>query len=83
LNRIKNVRLQKEIWKGDLMSQYTFSYLNSEYERSPVQLRQKIDSIVSESSADPAAKALAAEIGEAFCEAISDIARYCKDQLKL
>ena len=65
------------------MSQYTFSFTNSEYERIPLQLRETLDAIIDESDADEKTVALVDKVCEAFEIAIADLAKYAKDQLHL
>lgn len=65
------------------MAQYTFSFLRSEYERIPIQLKAGLNKAVSESSADEETKKLIAEVCALVEAAVSDIAKYSKDQLKL
>jgi hypothetical protein len=65
------------------MSQYTFSYLNSEYERVPYQLKKTLDEALATSAADPAVKELIGQVCTAVEEAVSDLALYAKDQLHL
>ncbi|MDR1573274.1 MAG: hypothetical protein LBS24_03075 [Clostridiales Family XIII bacterium] len=65
------------------MAQYTFSFLNSEYERIPADLRKQLDDILARAETDPATTRLAGEICDALAKAIADLAKYDKDQLRL
>jgi hypothetical protein len=65
------------------MSQYTFSYLNSEYERIPYQLKKTLDAALEQSTADPAVKELIEQVVAAVAEAVADLSGYAKDQLHL
>ena len=65
------------------MSQYTFSFINSEYERIPYQLKKDLDTILTDSSADPKTKELVAQVCDAVEKAIYEIAHYAQDQLHL
>jgi hypothetical protein len=65
------------------MSQYTFSYINSEYDRIPLELKENLDSILAESDADERTKKLVAQICKAMNAAVGDLALYAQDQLKL
>jgi hypothetical protein len=65
------------------MSQYTFSDLNSEYERIPYQLKKSLDTELDASAADPAVKELVSQVCAAVEEAVADLSLYAKDQLHL
>ena len=63
------------------MAQYTFSYVRSEYDRIPWQLKQSLDAILAESKADEETKKLVAAVCEAVEVAVGDLAIYAQDQL--
>ena len=65
------------------MSQYTFSFLRSEYDRIPHQLKKELDSIVSGSGADEETKKLITAVCDSVCKAVSDLGMYAQDQLKI
>ena len=65
------------------MTQYTFSYTNSEYDRIPLALRERFDSILEATDADEKARRLAEQLCAATCEAVADLAKYAQDQLRL
>ncbi|MDR1874980.1 MAG: hypothetical protein LBQ90_08235 [Synergistaceae bacterium] len=65
------------------MAQYTFSFINSEYERIPADLRKQLDGILAGAEADPAVTKLLDQICDCVTKAVADLARYGKDQLRL
>jgi hypothetical protein len=65
------------------MSQYTFSFVRSEYDRIPIQLKRQLDEALEKSNADPSAKELVAEVCDAVSRAVADICKYSQDQLKV
>ncbi|MDR2771731.1 MAG: hypothetical protein LBB57_06810 [Clostridiales Family XIII bacterium] len=67
------------------MAQYTFSFINSEYERIPAELRERLDAILAEAEAetDPAVAKLLGRVCDCVTQAVADIAKYSKDQLRL
>jgi len=65
------------------MAQYTFSFVRSEYDRIPIQLKKQLDEALEKSSADPAVKDLVADVCAAVSKAVADICKYSQDQLKV
>ena len=65
------------------MSQYTFSFVNSEYERIPLELKENLDSIIGDADVDPKTKEFVAQICNCVEKAVADLAKYSKDQLHL
>lgn len=65
------------------MAQYTFSFIRSEYERIPIQMKQRLDKILAESEADPEVKKLMADICLCVEDAVSELSKYAQDQLKI
>ncbi|MDR2088047.1 MAG: hypothetical protein LBP73_01695 [Clostridiales Family XIII bacterium] len=65
------------------MSQYTFSFINSEYERIPAELREELDALLAGAETDPAVTKLLGQICDCVTRAVADIAKYGKDQLRL
>lgn len=65
------------------MAQYTYSFLYSEFERIAIQLRQNLNTIISESEADEATKKLISDVCGEVTNAVDHICEYSKDQLKL
>ncbi len=63
------------------MAQYTFSYVRSEYDRIPIQLKKTLDSILSDSKADEETKKLVAAVCDAVESAVYDLSVYAQDQL--
>jgi|GEM_PF-2720603 len=65
------------------MAQYTFSYLRSEYDRIPYQLKKELDELLQNSKADEETKALVAGVCKSVEKAIADLSKYAQDQLKI
>jgi hypothetical protein len=65
------------------MSQYTYSFLRSEYTRIPLELKEDLDTIFSESKVDPEIKELLEKVLAKVENAINDLAKYGQDQLVL
>jgi hypothetical protein len=65
------------------MSQYTYSFLRSEYTRIPLELKEDLDTIISESKVDPDIKELFEKVLAKVENAINDLAKYGQDQLVL
>ena len=65
------------------MAQYTFSFVNSEYERIPAELRERLDDILANAETDPAVTKLVGEVCDCVTKAVADLARYGKDGLRL
>jgi hypothetical protein len=65
------------------MAQYTFSFINSEYERIPADLRERLDGALAGAEIDPAVTALLGQICDHVAQAVADLAKYGKDQLRL
>ncbi|MDR2355884.1 MAG: hypothetical protein LBE16_06780 [Clostridiales Family XIII bacterium] len=65
------------------MAQYTFSFVNSEYERIPKELRKQLDGILAGAETDPAVTELVSRVCDCVTKAVADLARYGKDQLRL
>ncbi len=63
------------------MAQYTFSYVRSEYDRIPYQLKKDLDAILADSRADEETKKLVAAVCAAVESAVADLAVYAQDQL--
>lgn len=63
------------------MAQYTFSYLRSEYDRIPIQLKKDLDAILADSKADEETKKLVAAVCAAVENAVYDLSHYAQDQL--
>ena len=63
------------------MAQYTFSYLRSEYDRIPIQLKKDLDAILADSKADEETKKLVAAVCAAVETAVYDLSHYAQDQL--
>lgn len=63
------------------MAQYTFSYLQHEYDRIPYILKKNLDQILADSAADEETKKLVSAVCAAVEEAVADLAHYAKDQL--
>lgn len=65
------------------MAQYTYSFLNSEFERIAIQLRQNLDRILSESEADEKTKKLVGDVCGEVENAMDFVCEYSRDQLKI
>ena len=65
------------------MAQYTFSFLRSEYDRIPIQLKKELDELFKNSKADEETKQLIAVVCKAVEKAVGDLSRYAQDQLKI
>jgi hypothetical protein len=65
------------------MAQYTFSFLRSEYDRIPYQLKKELDALLESSKADQETKALVAAICGSVEKAVADLSQYSQDQLKI
>lgn len=65
------------------MAQYTFSFLRSEYDRIPYQLKKDLDEALNTSKADEETKALVAAVCAAVQKAVEDISKYSQDQLRI
>lgn len=65
------------------MAQYTFSFLRSEYDRIPIQLKRDLDLALNNSMADEETQKLIASVCAAVEKAVSDLSRYAQDQLKI
>jgi hypothetical protein len=65
------------------MSQYTYSFLRSEYTRIPLELTEGLDVVISESNVDPGIKELIEKVCEKVESAVADLAKYGQDQLVL
>lgn len=65
------------------MAQYTFSFLRSEYDRIPIQLKKELDAILETSEADEATKKLVGDVCKAMERAVYDLSRYGQDQLRI
>jgi hypothetical protein len=63
------------------MAQYTFSYLRSEYDRIPIQLKKELDAVLAESKADEETKKLVSAVCAAVENAVYDLSHYAQDQL--
>lgn len=65
------------------MAQYTFSYLRSEYDRIPIQLRRDLKATVENADVDEAVKKALTDICSAVDRAVSDLSKYAQDQLRI
>ena len=65
------------------MAQYTFSFLRSEYDRIPIQLKKELTTLLDDSKADDETKELIAAVCGSVCKAIADLSKYAQDQLKI
>lgn len=65
------------------MAQYTFSFLRSEYERIPIQLKKELDALVEKSKTDDETKKLVDAICKSIEKAVGDLSTYAQDQLKI
>ncbi len=65
------------------MAQYTFSFLRSEYDRIPIQLKKELDTIMERSNADDDTKQLLNAICQSVEKAVADLSKYAQDQLKI
>ena len=63
------------------MAQYTFSYVRSEYDRIPWQLKKTLDQILADSKAEKKKKKLVSDVCLAVEEAVANLALYAQDQL--
>lgn len=65
------------------MAQYTFSYVRSEYDRIPFELKKTLDAALADSKADEETKKLVAAVCAAVENAVADLSLYAQDQLIL
>lgn len=65
------------------MAQYTFSFLRSEYDRIPFQLKKELSTVFESSKADEEIKALIAGVCASVEKAVADLSKYAQDQLKI
>ena len=65
------------------MAQYTYSFLRSEYDRIPIQLKKELTDILGESQADDQTKQLIEAVCKSVEKAVGDLSKYAQDQLKL
>lgn len=65
------------------MSQYTFSFLRSEYDRIPFQLKKELGVLVENSNADAETKQLIDAVCKAVEKAVADLSKYAQDQLRI
>ena len=65
------------------MAQYTFSFLRSEYDRIPYQLKKELDALLESSKADEETKKLVAAVCASVEKAVADMSKYAQDQLKV
>lgn len=65
------------------MAQYTYSFLRSEYDRIPIQLKKEIDTLVENSNADDETKKLVDAICKSVEKAVVDLSKYAQDQLRI
>lgn len=63
------------------MAQYTFSFVRSEYDKIPWQLKKTLDQILADSKADEETKQLVSDVCLAVEEAVAKLALYAQDQL--
>jgi len=65
------------------MAQYTFSFVRSEYDRIPIQLKKELSTLIEESKADEETKKLIAAVCVSVENAVADLSKYAQDQLKV
>ncbi len=65
------------------MSQYTYSFLRSEYDRIPIILKRELNAALEASKADEDTKHLIASVCTAVEKAVADLSKYAQDQLKI
>lgn len=65
------------------MAQYTFSFLRSEYDRIPLQLKKDLSEVLELSEADEETKKLIASVCASVEKAVADLSKYAQDQLKV
>jgi predicted NodU family carbamoyl transferase len=65
------------------MAQYTFSFLRSEYDRIPYQLKKDLSRALEQTDADEKTKKLAASVCAAVEKAVVDLSKYAQDQLEI
>lgn len=65
------------------MAQYTFSFIRSEYDRIPYQLKKDLEQALAQSDADEETKKLVEQVCASVQAAVSDLARYAQDQLRV
>jgi hypothetical protein len=65
------------------MAQYTFSFLRSEYDRIPYQLKKELAALLESSKADEETKALLEGVCRSVEKAVADLSKYAQDQLKV
>lgn len=65
------------------MAQYTYSFLRSEYDRIPIQLKKELAAIVEKSNANEETKQLLDSVCKAVEKAVFDLSKYAQDQLKI
>ena len=63
------------------MSQYTFSFVRSEYDRIPFVFKKEIEEILKKTNADQETKKLMEDVCLKMSKAIEDICKYAQDQL--
>jgi sulfite reductase beta subunit-like hemoprotein len=77
------IRAQTRQVRSESMAQYTFSFINSEYERIPADLRKQFDDILADAEIDPAVTRLIGCVCDCTVKAVADLAKYSKDQLHM
>ena len=65
------------------MSQYTFSFVRSEYDRIPIVLKRELNAALDSSKADEETKLLIASVCSAVEKAVADLSKYAQDQLRI
>ncbi|SHI03958.1 hypothetical protein SAMN02745823_02086 [Sporobacter termitidis DSM 10068] len=65
------------------MAQYTFSFLRSEYDRIPIQLKKELATLVEKSNADDETRQLLNALCKSVEKAVADLSKYAQDQLRI
>jgi hypothetical protein len=65
------------------MAQYTFSFLRSEYDRIPYQLKKELATLLESSKVDNETKMLITAVCASVEKAVADISKYAQDQLQV
>jgi hypothetical protein len=63
------------------VAQYTFSFVRSEYDRIPIELKARLEAVLADSAADAETKRLVSEVCACVAGAIGDLSKYAQDQL--
>jgi hypothetical protein len=65
------------------MAQYTYSFLRSEYDRIPYQLKKELTDALELSHADEETMALLTAVCASVEKAVADLCKYSQDQLRI